>query len=278
MLWNLVEEAFSLSPQARFLLVHTISAAKKKDVAELLNNLFDASWKEDDKLSWYKQVCFDSPEGNEQDEEMSNVEECDCLESKVRAKKPSLTLNLGTNGLKVTSESPPMAGQAGRLQGQDRSAVTYPSSSHARRCLIWLSCDNRRTRYTAPLAVNWIPIPKIARCYDTLALNDQNLTAKWMDYRVRPRIERQDTNLRKAITAEQRLVATKNFCVSSRRDKYRRVFAARERKITSKDNPLSARSAGLVHTLAGWHGGRWHGTPKIKPILIAIVPCNARRA
>ncbi|KAG8290921.1 hypothetical protein J6590_073144 [Homalodisca vitripennis] len=51
----------------------------------------------------------------------------------VRAKKPSLTLNLGTNGLKVTSEPPPMAGQAGRLQGQDRSAVTCPSSSHARR-------------------------------------------------------------------------------------------------------------------------------------------------
>ncbi|KAG8279643.1 hypothetical protein J6590_100299 [Homalodisca vitripennis] len=43
-----------------------------------------------------------------------------------------------------------MAGQAGRLQGQDRSAVNYPSSGHARRCLIWLSCDNRRTRYTAP--------------------------------------------------------------------------------------------------------------------------------
>ncbi|KAG8262219.1 hypothetical protein J6590_057076 [Homalodisca vitripennis] len=69
----------------------------------------------------------------------------------VRAKKPSLTLNLGTNGLKVTSKPPPM-GQAGRLQGQDRSAVTCPSSGHARRCLIWLSCDNRRTRYTAPLA------------------------------------------------------------------------------------------------------------------------------
>ncbi|KAG8278549.1 hypothetical protein J6590_016805 [Homalodisca vitripennis] len=47
-----------------------------------------------------------------------------------------LTLNLGTNGLKVTSEPPPMTGQAGRLQGQDRSAVTCPSSSHARRCLI----------------------------------------------------------------------------------------------------------------------------------------------
>ncbi|KAG8316282.1 hypothetical protein J6590_055034 [Homalodisca vitripennis] len=32
-----------------------------------------------------------------------------------RAKKPSLTLNLGTNGLTVTSEPPPMAGQAGPL-------------------------------------------------------------------------------------------------------------------------------------------------------------------
>ncbi|KAG8316401.1 hypothetical protein J6590_051493 [Homalodisca vitripennis] len=74
------------------------------------------------------------------------------VKSEVRAKKPSLTLNLGTNGLKVTSEPPPMAGQAGRLQGQDRSAVTCPSSSHARRCWIWLSCDNRRTHYTAPLA------------------------------------------------------------------------------------------------------------------------------
>ncbi|KAG8321612.1 hypothetical protein J6590_043197 [Homalodisca vitripennis] len=71
----------------------------------------------------------------------------------IKAKKPTLTLNLGTNGLKVTSEPPPMAGQAGCLQGQDRSAVTYPSRSHARRCLIWLSCDNRRTRYTTPLAI-----------------------------------------------------------------------------------------------------------------------------
>ncbi|KAG8334354.1 hypothetical protein J6590_092350 [Homalodisca vitripennis] len=40
-----------------------------------------------------------------------------------------------TKGL-VTSEPPPMVGQAGRLQGQDRSAFTYPSSGHARRCLI----------------------------------------------------------------------------------------------------------------------------------------------
>ncbi|KAG8252128.1 hypothetical protein J6590_066364 [Homalodisca vitripennis] len=31
--------------------------------------------------------------------------------SGVAAKKPSLTLNLGTTGLKVTSEPPPMAGQ-----------------------------------------------------------------------------------------------------------------------------------------------------------------------
>ncbi|KAG8240985.1 hypothetical protein J6590_097235, partial [Homalodisca vitripennis] len=48
----------------------------------------------------------------------------------------------------VISEPPPMAGQAGCLQGQDRSAVTHPSSSHARRCL---TCDNRCTRYTASL-------------------------------------------------------------------------------------------------------------------------------
>ncbi|KAG8334030.1 hypothetical protein J6590_098523 [Homalodisca vitripennis] len=77
---------------------------------------------------------------------------CSPWPREVRAKKTSLTLILGTNGLKVTSEPPPMAGQAGCFQGQDRSAVTYPSSSHARRCLIWLFCDNRRTRYTAPLA------------------------------------------------------------------------------------------------------------------------------
>ncbi|KAG8255240.1 hypothetical protein J6590_095494 [Homalodisca vitripennis] len=71
----------------------------------------------------------------------------------VRAKKLSITLNLRTNGLKVTSEPPPTARQAGCLQGQDRSAVTHPSSSHALRCLIQLSCDNRCTRYTAPLAM-----------------------------------------------------------------------------------------------------------------------------
>ncbi|KAG8283446.1 hypothetical protein J6590_016700, partial [Homalodisca vitripennis] len=56
-----------------------------------------------------------------------------------------------TNGLKVTSEPPPMVGQAGCLQEQDRSAVNHPSSSYARRFLIRLSCDNRCTRYTAPL-------------------------------------------------------------------------------------------------------------------------------
>ncbi|KAG8318386.1 hypothetical protein J6590_006702 [Homalodisca vitripennis] len=75
------------------------------------------------------------------------------MRSDVRAKKSSLTLNLGTNGLKVTSEPPTMAGQTGRLQGQDRSAATHPSSSHALRCLIWLACDNRCIRYIAPLTV-----------------------------------------------------------------------------------------------------------------------------
>ncbi|KAG8295996.1 hypothetical protein J6590_067585 [Homalodisca vitripennis] len=49
----------------------------------------------------------------------------------------SLTLNLETNGLKA-SEPPPMAGQAGCLQGQDRSAIIHTSSSHAQRCLTYL--------------------------------------------------------------------------------------------------------------------------------------------
>ncbi|KAG8253723.1 hypothetical protein J6590_098313 [Homalodisca vitripennis] len=52
----------------------------------------------------------------------------------VRDKKPSLAVNLGTNGLKVTSEPPPFVGQADCLQGQDRSAVTHPSTNQARRC------------------------------------------------------------------------------------------------------------------------------------------------
>ncbi|KAG8275950.1 hypothetical protein J6590_074856 [Homalodisca vitripennis] len=55
---------------------------------------------------------------------VSDVRRC------TRRKKPSLTLNLGTNGLKVTSKPPPTAGQAGCLQGQDRSAGGFPSKSH----------------------------------------------------------------------------------------------------------------------------------------------------
>ncbi|KAG8286917.1 hypothetical protein J6590_049006 [Homalodisca vitripennis] len=69
-----------------------------------------------------------------------------------RAKKPSLTLKLGTNGLKAISEPPPMARRAA-CKDKIALAVTHPSSSHARRCLIWLSCDNRCTRYTAPLVL-----------------------------------------------------------------------------------------------------------------------------
>ncbi|KAG8321188.1 hypothetical protein J6590_051463 [Homalodisca vitripennis] len=69
----------------------------------------------------------------------------------VKVKKPSLTINLETNVLKMTSEPPPTTGQADRLHGKDISAGTHPSSSHARRCLIFLSRDNRRNHYTAPL-------------------------------------------------------------------------------------------------------------------------------
>ncbi|KAG8302376.1 hypothetical protein J6590_034689 [Homalodisca vitripennis] len=77
------------------------------------------------------------------------------------------------NVMHKTSEPTPMAGQAGCLQGQDRSAVTHPSSSHARRCLTQLSRDNRRTRYTAPnnrdailgslQGLNYSPISPLSR-------------------------------------------------------------------------------------------------------------------
>lgn len=56
-------------------LIHTVSAAKKKDISELLNNLFDKGWEVDESLSWYKKVCFDIPEGEDQDSD-----NCDCLE------------------------------------------------------------------------------------------------------------------------------------------------------------------------------------------------------
>ncbi|KAG8306925.1 hypothetical protein J6590_036003 [Homalodisca vitripennis] len=47
-------------------------------------------------------------------------------------------------------------GYSGRLEGQDRSAVTHPSSSRARRGLIRLSSYDRRTRSTVPLYVQTI--------------------------------------------------------------------------------------------------------------------------
>ncbi|KAG8313857.1 hypothetical protein J6590_105530 [Homalodisca vitripennis] len=61
------------------------------------------------------------------------------LPGKVRAKNPSLTLNLETNGVKVTSVPPPTTEQEDCLQGQNRSAVTHPSSNHALRCLARLA-------------------------------------------------------------------------------------------------------------------------------------------
>ncbi|KAG8303501.1 hypothetical protein J6590_007159 [Homalodisca vitripennis] len=71
-------------------------------------------------------------------------------------------------GLKVTSKPPPMAGLA--VACKDRSAVTHPSSSHARRCLIQLSRDNRYTPYTAPLddlaSMNFFVFPYIKKLRD----------------------------------------------------------------------------------------------------------------
>ncbi|KAG8262490.1 hypothetical protein J6590_052135 [Homalodisca vitripennis] len=70
---------------------------------------------------------------------------------KVRAKKSSLTLNLETNGLKVTSEPPPMAGHSGCIATACKDRITQRPPIQAAAtlaCMIRLSCDNRRTRYT----------------------------------------------------------------------------------------------------------------------------------
>ncbi|KAG8293247.1 hypothetical protein J6590_023410 [Homalodisca vitripennis] len=63
------------------------------------------------------------------------------LEGEVKAKKPSPTQP--GDQQQVTSEPPPVAGQAGCQQGQDRLAVTHPSSSHARRCALLDSVISR---------------------------------------------------------------------------------------------------------------------------------------
>jgi hypothetical protein len=58
-------------------LVHFVSAAKKKDVNELLTILFEQNWQENVSLQWYKDIIVDTPSSPEEEEE---VVECDCLE------------------------------------------------------------------------------------------------------------------------------------------------------------------------------------------------------
>ncbi|KAG8336831.1 hypothetical protein J6590_037046 [Homalodisca vitripennis] len=53
------------------------------------------------------------------------------MHTEVRAKKPSLTLNLGTNGLKVTSEPPPR-----RLLTRTGSLSGHPSKQQPRSTLL----------------------------------------------------------------------------------------------------------------------------------------------
>lgn len=58
-------------------LVHQISAAKKKDVNELLTILFENQWKEDEKFEWYNNIvnCVEAVEHSDEEEVL-----CDCLE------------------------------------------------------------------------------------------------------------------------------------------------------------------------------------------------------
>lgn len=65
------------TPLENIPLVHTISSAKKKDVTKLLVALFDKDWKDNEALSRYLSVYYDTPDtGEEQD----SIVECDCLE------------------------------------------------------------------------------------------------------------------------------------------------------------------------------------------------------
>ncbi|KAG8271557.1 hypothetical protein J6590_059790 [Homalodisca vitripennis] len=52
----------------------------------------------------------------------------------------------------------------GRAGGLLARQLIHPSSSHARRCLIWLSCYNRRSRYTGPLANKGLKVITLRAC------------------------------------------------------------------------------------------------------------------
>ncbi|KAG8305425.1 hypothetical protein J6590_070248 [Homalodisca vitripennis] len=79
----------------------------------------------------------------------------DNIQGKFRTLQVKECLNLGTTALQRLRDDyrTTTNGRAGGLLGMTGSLRgTHPSSSHARRW-IWLSCYNRCTRCTAPLAL-----------------------------------------------------------------------------------------------------------------------------
>ncbi|KAG8320709.1 hypothetical protein J6590_062600 [Homalodisca vitripennis] len=73
------------------------------------------------------------------------------IHGEVRAEKPSLTQpeDKWLKGDFRTTTS----GRAGGLLARTGSLSGHSSKQQPRSTLIWLSCDNHRTRYTAPLAI-----------------------------------------------------------------------------------------------------------------------------
>ncbi|KAG8307476.1 hypothetical protein J6590_020606 [Homalodisca vitripennis] len=69
----------------------------------------------------------------------------------VRAKKTSVTLNQGTNSLKLTSLLPPMNGLAGALLAWIGSHSGHPSKQQPRFILLDSYCDNCLAQYAASL-------------------------------------------------------------------------------------------------------------------------------
>lgn len=68
-------------PLGEIPLIHPISSAKKKDVDELLSLLYDQNWKEDETLSWYKNIVVGENIPTVLEQEHENEDEaCCCLE------------------------------------------------------------------------------------------------------------------------------------------------------------------------------------------------------
>ncbi|KAG8310093.1 hypothetical protein J6590_071168 [Homalodisca vitripennis] len=93
------------SPLEEVPLQHPISAAKMKDVSDLLTILFEQYWKDNPSLIWYKNIIVGSPSGPEDEEVECDCLEDDCADHFVILKESNTPLNLALATLTVGKES-----------------------------------------------------------------------------------------------------------------------------------------------------------------------------